>query len=85
MDITIYRSLLAVDPKTNLPISTNYILSTDGQGDIAWQNIFYNMSSQSQLGYLPSTISTISTLVYNIYAGISPAAITVNNLTSTVV
>jgi hypothetical protein len=84
MDITIYRSLLAVDPKTNLPISTNYILSTDGQGDIAWQNIFYNMSSQSQLGYLPSTISTISTLVYNIYAGISPAAITVNNLTSTV-
>lgn len=84
MDITIYRSLLAIDPKTNIPISTNYILSTDGQGDISWQNIFYNMSSQSQLDYLPSTISTISTLIYNIYAGITPAAITIGNLTSTV-
>ena len=84
MDITIYRSLLAIDPKTNLPISTNYILSTDGLGDISWQNTFYNMSSQSQLGYLPSTISTISTLIYNLYAGISPASVTVNNLTSTV-
>lgn len=84
MDITIYRSLLAIDPQTNLPISTNRILSTDGQGDISWQNIFFNMSSQSQLGYLPSTISTMSTLIYNIYAGISPAAITTNNLTSTV-
>ena len=58
MDLTIYRSLLAIDPTTNYPISTNYILSTDGYGDLQWQNILDNISSQSlYLGYLPSTIS----------------------------
>ena len=40
MDFTIYRSLLAIDPKTNLPISTNFILSTDGLGELSWQNVF---------------------------------------------
>ena len=40
MDQTLFRSLLAIDPITNYPISTNYILSTDGFGDIKWQSIF---------------------------------------------
>jgi len=85
MDPTIYRSLLAIDPNTNLPISTNLILSTDGFGDLTWQNVFNNISSQSRyVGYLPSTIVSLSTLVYNLYAGIGPGAINTSNLTSTV-
>ncbi len=35
-DLLILRSLFALDPNTNLPISTNYILSTDGFGGLVW-------------------------------------------------
>ncbi len=35
-DLLILRSLFALDPNTNLPISTNYILSTDGLGGLIW-------------------------------------------------
>lgn len=35
-DLLILRSLFALDPNTNLPISTNYILSTDGLGGLLW-------------------------------------------------
>lgn len=35
-DLLILRSLFALDPNTNLPISTNYILSTDGLGGLVW-------------------------------------------------
>lgn len=85
MDPTIYRSLLGIDPNTNLPISTNLILSTDGYGDLRWQDVYDNISSQSRyVGYLPSTIVSLSTLVYNLYAGIGPGAINTSNLTSTV-
>ena len=70
MDATIYRSLLAIDPITNFPISTNYILSTDGFGDITWQNVLYNISSiDSTVAYLPSTINNISTQIFNLESG----------------
>ena len=85
MDPTLYRSLLAIDPKTNLPVSTNYILSTDGIGDISWQNVLYNISSMDEsLGYLPSTIDTLNTYMYNISTGVLPGSLSTFNLTSTV-
>lgn len=85
MDATLYRSLLAIDPNTNIPISTNYILSTDGVGDLSWQNVIYNISSQDKyLGYLPSTIYTMSNFIYNISTGVLPGSISTINLVSTV-
>ena len=85
MDPTLFRSLLAVDPYTNYPVSTNYILSTDGFGDISWQNTFNNMSSQSAVvGYLPSTINMLLTVMSNISTGVLPGSLSTPNLTSTV-
>jgi len=85
MDPTLYRSLLAIDPITNYPISNNYILSTDGFGDILWEDTFYNMSTQSQIvGYLPSTINSITNFMYAISTGVLPGSLSTPNLTSTV-
>ena len=84
MDTTIYRTLLAIDPNTNFPISTNYVLSTDGVGDLSWQNIIYNLSSISQdIGVLPSTLVSLSTQIYNLEQ-ISPGSVPVSQFTSTV-
>ena len=81
----LYRSLLAIDPNTNLAVSTNYIISTDGIGDIKWQNVLYNISSYGQnIGYLPSTLNTLNTFMYNISTGVLPGALSTPNLTSTV-
>lgn len=85
MDQEIFRSLLAVDPKTNFPISTNYILSTDGIGNLSWQNSLYNISSYGQnIGYLPSTIDTLNTYMSNLSTGVLPGSLSTPNLTSTV-
>jgi len=85
MDLTIYRSLLAINPATNYPISTNYILSTDGFGDLQWQNILDNISSQSYyLSYLPSTISGLSNQIVAFSTGQLPGTLSTPNLTSTV-
>jgi len=82
----LYRSLLAIDPNTNLPISTNLILSTDGIGNIKWQDVLYNISSYGQnIGYLPSTLNTLNTYMYNISTGVLPGSLSTPNLTSTVV
>ena len=84
MDTTIYRTLLAIDPNTNFPISTNYVLSTDGFGDLSWQNIIYNLSSISQdIGVLPSTLVSLSTQIYNLEQ-ISPGSVPGLQFTSTV-
>jgi len=84
MDPTIYRSLLAIDPNTNFPISTNYILSTDGFGNLSWQNSIYNLSSISQdIGNLPSTIVNLSSQIYSLQQ-ISPGSVPVSQFTSTV-
>ena len=81
----LFRSLLAVDPITNFPISTNYILSTDGIGNISWQNSLYNLSSYGQnIGYLPSTINMLTTYMSNISTGVLPGSLSTPNLTSTV-
>jgi hypothetical protein len=81
----LFRSLLAVDPVTNFPISTSYILSTDGIGNISWQNSLYNLSSYGQnIGYLPSTINMLTSYMSNISSGVLPGSLSTPNLTSTV-
>ena len=84
MDPTIYRSLLAIDPNTNFPISTNFLLATDGIGNISWQNSIFNLSSLSRdIGVLPSTIISLSTQIYSLQQ-ISPGSVPVTQFTSTV-
>lgn len=84
MDTTIFRTLLAIDPNTNFPISTNYVLSTDGFGNLSWQNSIYNLSTISQdFGILPSTIVSLSTQIYDLQQ-ISPGSVPVSQFTSTV-
>lgn len=65
-DLIIFRSLFAINSNTNLPVSSQYILGTDGLGGLNWQDIFANISSYSQIigapiPYLPSTIYSFST------------------------
>lgn len=62
-DLLILRSLFALDPTTGQPISTNFVLTTDGIGGLVWLNPFDNLSSAGAasgvVGYLPSTLSTL--------------------------
>ena len=84
MDTTIFRSLLAINPNTNFPISTNFVLSTDGIGNISWQNSIYNLSSISRdIGNLPSTIVNLSTQIYSLQQ-ITPGSVPNSQFTSTV-
>ena len=56
-DLLILRSLFALDPVTQLPISTGYILTTDGLGGLSWISplIFGGIS-------LPNLVSTVEGL-----------------------
>ena len=56
-DLLILRSLFALNPATNLPISTNFIMTTDGAGGISWIDpiIFGGIS-------LPNLVSTVGGL-----------------------
>ncbi len=70
-DLLILRSLFAIDSNTNLPVSTAYILGTDGRGGLDWQSVFTNISTSSGLsgggvGFLPSTIFSFSTSILSI-------------------
>lgn len=66
----IMRTLFALDPDTNMPISTNYIVSTDGLGGVTWMNPFTNLSTAGVgVGYLPSTLYDIQTSIINISSG----------------
>lgn len=78
-DLLIFRSLFAIDPNTNLPVSSQSLLSTDGQGGLQWQDAFTNMSTFSQrtgagVGFLPSTLYTLSTGMYGLSNFVSKAA-----------
>jgi hypothetical protein len=82
-DMIILRTLFALNPDTNLPISTNFIVTTDGIGGLVWMSPFENLSTVGPgIGYLPSTIfnlttnlsslsSTVSTINLNYQAGLS--------------
>ena len=78
-EMLILRTLFALDPDTNMPISTNYVVTTDGIGGLVWLNPYTNLSTAgSGIGYLPSTINglsstvvSLSTQVFNLTIGLS--------------
>ena len=47
MDLSIFRSLFALDPNTNIPISTNYLTTADGIGGVQWNSLASYMSTVS--------------------------------------
>lgn len=61
-DLLILRSLFALDPNTQLPISTGYILSTDGVGGLTWVNpiLFGGVS----MPMIASTVTGLGTASY---------------------
>jgi hypothetical protein len=60
MDLTIFRSLFALDPNTNIPISTNWLTTADGIGGVQWQSLASYMSTVSI-----SNISMFDTNIIN--------------------
>lgn len=62
-----------------MPISTNFVVTTDGIGGLVWLNPFTNLSTAGVgIGYLPSTInelrsnvSTMSTTLLEVNVGLS--------------
>lgn len=78
-EMLILRTLFALDPDTNMPISTNYVVTTDGIGGLVWQNPFVNLSTAGAgIGFLPSTInelrsnvSSLSTVTKDLVVSIS--------------
>ena len=78
-DLLIFRSLFAIDPNTNLPVSSQSLLSTDGRGGLQWQDAFTNISTLSKLtgagvDFLPSTLYTLSTSLYTLSNYMATAA-----------
>jgi len=47
MDLTVLRSLFALDSNTNIPISTNWFLTADGIGGLQWESMAWYMSTVS--------------------------------------
>lgn len=86
-DLMILRSIFALNPDTNLPISTNYIASTDGLGGLVWQDPFALLSTAGPgVGYLPSTlltlnsnVSSLSSLVSSLQIGLSSLSTAIGN------
>ena len=68
IDLTVFRSLFALDPNTNIPISTNLLMTSDGIGGIQWESLAWYTSTVS--------ISNIKILDVN-----TANAIPVHNLT----
>ena len=60
-EMLILRTLFALNPDTNLPISTNFIVTTDGIGGLVWMDPFQNLSTAGPgVGYLPSTLFNLT-------------------------
>jgi hypothetical protein len=86
-EMLILRTLFALDPDTNMPISTNYVVTTDGIGGLVWLNPFTNLSTAGTgIGYLPSTInelrsnvSSMSTMVSSLQIGLSSLSTVIGN------
>lgn len=63
-EMLILRTLFALNPDTNLPISTNFIVTTDGIGGLVWMDPFQNLSTAGTgVGYLPSTLASLTSNV----------------------
>ena len=87
-EMLILRTLFALDPDTNMPISTNYVVTTDGIGGLVWMSPFQNLSTAGPgIGYLPSTIfdlktnvSSMSSMVSSLQIGLSTLSTTIGNI-----
>jgi hypothetical protein len=60
-DLLILRSLFALNPATNLPISSSYLLTTDGVGGLEWESAIQLLSTAIGIPNLASTINAFST------------------------
>jgi len=60
-DLLILRSLFALNPTTNLPISSSYLLTTDGVGGLEWESAISLLSTAIGVPNLASTLNTLST------------------------
>ena len=77
----IMRTLFALDPDTNMPISTNYIVSTDGIGGLTWMSPFTNLSTAGTgVGYLPSTLYSLSSNLSSVTSNLSSLSSYVNTI-----
>lgn len=103
LEMQVQQLIFSINPATALPYSTNVFQVADGQGTRRWQDVFQTISTQSvidgaPLGYLPSTIysisndtSTFSSIVATSYSTLStqigtggiPGSITGQQLEST--
>ena len=82
-DLLIWRTLFALDPNTNLPISTNYVVTTDGIGGLVWLNPFVNLSTAGAgLGYLPSTINELRSNVSSLSTSVSSLTLGLSSLST---
>lgn len=84
-EMLILRTLFALDPDTNMPISTNYIVTTDGIGGLHWMNPFQNLSTAGPgVGYLPSTLNSMSTTIAGMSTLVSSLQIGLSTLSTTI-
>jgi hypothetical protein len=82
-EMLILRTMFALDPDTNMPISTNYVVTTDGIGGLVWLNPFTNLSTAGAgIGYLPSTINGLSTTVVSLSTQVLNLTIGLSSLSS---
>lgn len=82
-ELLIFRTLFALDPDTNLPISTNFVLTTDGIGGLVWLNPFTNLSTAGPgVGYLPSTLWSLSCTVSSLSSVVSSLQIGLSTLST---
>ena len=82
-EMLILRTLFALDPDTNMPISTNYVVTTDGIGGLSWVNPFTNLSTAGAgLGYLPSTIDTLTSNVSSLSSVTKSLVIGISSLST---
>jgi hypothetical protein len=75
-NLLILRSLFAINPATNLPISTGYIIATDGAGGINWVDplLFGGIS----LPNLTSTVAGLGSIRYVSTSYLNTALISTN-------
>ena len=77
--IDILRSLFALDPITNLPISSFYTITTDGIGGVNWMSQVNYISSSLGIDNLPSTLQRNSTSISYIIPGLSTLSTAIGN------
>lgn len=84
-EMLILRTLFALDPDTNMPISTNYVVTTDGIGGLQWMSPFQNLSTAGPgVGHLPSTLNSMSTTLAGVSSLASSLQIGLSTLSTTI-